>query len=86
MAWQRHPDMHVRLQNPNEARIFLDDPWTFYPDRKPKKVLLDASEVDISNTQTLNDELAIEIAIKVLEKVVIARAMLEDPPFPRHLQ
>jgi hypothetical protein len=80
--YYRHPDLRIRLNNPNEARIFLDDPRTWLPHKKPINIpLWDGTSIPL-NTQKMSDEEAIYAAFLVLGDM-IERAMLEDPPFPR---
>lgn len=79
-SWYRHPDLFVRLNNPNEARIFIDDPRTWLPNKKPRTIeLWDCTELNISDTQRLSDQLVIEAAFVILDDL-IERTLLEAPP------
>ena len=64
----RHPDLSIRIKNPNEARIFMDDPRSWEPYEKSKFIMLwGGTMIDIQNTQLLPDEIAIEAAFVLLE-------------------
>lgn len=57
-TYYRHPDLRVRLSNPSEARIFLDDWRTWLPERKPIEL----------RTQALADDEAVYLAFQVFEQ------------------
>lgn len=58
--YYRHPDLRIRLNNPSEARIFIDDPRTWIPERKPREL----------NTQLMSDEDAVYHAFMILSKIM----------------
>lgn len=74
----RHPDLRVRLNSPNEARIFLDDPMTWLPYKKPKAIPLHNGSMIPLNTQKMTDEEVVFAAFLKLWELV-EQAQLEWP-------
>lgn len=86
-----NPDLKERLLDPAEARLFIDDPYTWSPTPKPPHIFISIDHVISLDTSKISDGDAV-LAAQIILRDVFAptvlrkrnQEMYENPDVKEH--